>query len=70
VVWITDLPALWEFLRLYSPIGLMLAPCLPGDHDDEADAAEPPCAACLALVASGELPTDTWECPHRIRETE
>ncbi len=35
IVWVATLPDLWEFLRLYGTIGVLMHPTLPGDEDDE-----------------------------------
>src|SRR4030095_5513245 len=44
VVWIADLPALWEYLRLYGGVGWQMCQPLPGEQEEEDGG--PRCPGC------------------------
>jgi hypothetical protein len=55
VVWIRDLPALWEFLRLYGQVGLMMVNPFLGE-EEETDGEEVICDDCRKELELGLTP--------------
>lgn len=66
LVWIETLPDLWEFLRLYSGIGVSMARRLPGEEedleeDDETMYDDPTCPDCGKPMTFGADNDHEWD---------